>query len=181
MDNLTRHSDYKHVPPLSKDDNVLPAALDIPSMLSAIRNPRRRRISVGPQSEADAREYLANREHRRQASRSRSRPKKEQGRLPSTAEDPPSPESEVPNQPGSDIKQNASIESTASLQVNALKPALLTPPASDADAQSDSGKEDERKDREMFSALEKPRIRYDAEVITKLIVYAGMFLPLILI
>ncbi len=40
---------------------------------------------------------------------------------------------------------------------------------------SDSRSDDEKSDREMFSALEKPRVRYDAEVITKLVVYAGMF------
>ena len=60
--------DYTQVPPLRKDDNVLPSASDIPAMLSNIR--RRRRVSVGPQSEADAREYLANRELRRKASQS---------------------------------------------------------------------------------------------------------------
>ncbi|TKA43951.1 hypothetical protein B0A55_13728 [Friedmanniomyces simplex] len=61
------------------------------------------------------------------------------------------------------------------LQVNtATDPSLLTPPASDAGASSDSGKEDEQKDRELFSAVEKPRIRYDVEVITKLVVYAGI-------
>ncbi len=29
-------------------------------------------------------------------------------------------------------------------------------------------------DQEMFSALKKPRVRYDVEVITKLVVYAGI-------
>lgn len=141
-------------------------------MLSNIRNPRRRRISVGPQSEADAREHLANREHRRQKSRSRSRPTtKEQPRLPPTAEGPPSPGLEIKNDDHD--KHNQTAVSSPSLQITVTKPALLTPPLSEADAQSDSGKEDEKKDREMFSALEKPRIRYDVEVITKLIVYAG--------
>ena len=38
---------------------------------------------------------------------------------------------------------------------------------------SDDQREYEREDREMFSGLEKPRVRYDVEVITKLIVYTG--------
>lgn len=174
MQHLTLCSDYQHVPPLRKDDNVLPAALDIPFMLSTIRNPRRRRISVGPQSEADARELLASREQRRQASRSRSRPKnKEQTRLPPTAENSLSPESDLPKESASMAEQNKTAISSASLRVNPSTPTLLTPPVSDTEIQSDSGKEDEKKDREMFSALEKPRIRYDVEVITKLIVYAG--------
>jgi hypothetical protein len=51
---------------------------------------------------------------------------------------------------------------------------LRAPPTSDAGASSDSGREDdERKDKAMFSALEKPRTHYDVEVITKLVVYAG--------
>lgn len=38
---------------------------------------------------------------------------------------------------------------------------------------SSERRQDEREEREMFSKLEKPRVRYDVEVITKLIVYAG--------
>lgn len=34
-------------------------------------------------------------------------------------------------------------------------------------------REDEREERAMFSRLEKPRVRYDVEVVTKIIVYAG--------
>ena len=39
---------------------------------------------------------------------------------------------------------------------------------------SSERRQDEREEREMFSKLEKPRVRYDVEVITKLIVYSGM-------
>ena len=35
-------------------------------------------------------------------------------------------------------------------------------------------RQDEKEEREMFSKLEKPRVRYDVEVVTKLIVYAGI-------
>lgn len=38
---------------------------------------------------------------------------------------------------------------------------------------SSERRQDEREEREMFSKLEKPRVRYDVEVITKLIVYSG--------
>lgn len=40
---------------------------------------------------------------------------------------------------------------------------------------SSERRQDEREEREMFSKLEKPRVRYDVEVITKLIVYSGTF------
>ena len=38
---------------------------------------------------------------------------------------------------------------------------------------SSERRQDEREEREMFSKLEKPRVRYDVEVITKLVVYTG--------
>ena len=39
------------------------------------------------------------------------------------------------------------------------------------------GQENELGEKEMFSRLEKPRVRYDVEVVTKLIVYTGMIMP----
>ena len=38
---------------------------------------------------------------------------------------------------------------------------------------SEETREYEREEREIFAKLEKPRVRYDVEVITKLIVYTG--------
>lgn len=38
---------------------------------------------------------------------------------------------------------------------------------------SEDAREYEREEREIFAKLEKPRVRYDVEVITKLIVYTG--------
>lgn len=61
-------SEYTRIPRLRKDDNVLPAISDIPSFLSSMRHPRRRAVSVGPQSQADAYETLAYREKRRKES-----------------------------------------------------------------------------------------------------------------
>ena len=89
--------------------------------------------------------------------------------------DVPSPVSEAPSEPLSEVSSGAgrSVGPRTNLQVQPVNPTLLTPPASDAGASSDSGKEDERNDRRMFSSVEKPRLHYDAEVITKLVVYAG--------
>jgi len=57
----------------------------------------------------------------------------------------------------------------------------LTPPASDNGQASDYNdsneremEEESRMDSAMFLALEKPRVRYDVEVVTKLVVYAGI-------
>lgn len=44
----------------------------------------------------------------------------------------------------------------------------------DGDPQTlNDASQDEKEEREMFSKLEKPRVRYDVEVMTKLIVYSG--------
>jgi len=37
------------------------------------------------------------------------------------------------------------------------------------------GQQNELEEKEMFSRLEKPRVRYDVEVVTKLVVYTGKF------
>lgn len=155
-----------------------------------LSNTRKRTISVGPQSEADVREFIANREQQRRkdsqsgVSSGRSSQRRPLDSMPLP---PPSlgdiavqtPLSESPSDyvdPKASAALNNSKESVsgASLQVNDTNKGLLTPPLSSDGASSDSGREDEQQDRQMFSALEKPRIRYDVEVITKIIVYAGI-------
>lgn len=142
---------------------MLPPASEIPAMLS---NTRKRTISVGPQSEADVREFIANREQKRRESLSSASGvwKASNGsHIPfrETADGflSPSPQQSgrlnSPNVLGNPTRPNVSEEEVS------------TPP-------SDSGREEEVQDRNMFSALEKPRIRYDAEVITKVVVYAGI-------
>jgi hypothetical protein len=56
---------------------------------------------------------------------------------------------------------------------------LMTPPRN-ADYTNEtlqSPIEAEKEKRELFDKLTKPRVRYDVEVITKLIVYSGMPAP----
>lgn len=154
-------------------------------MLSNLRSGRKRGVSIGPQSEADARELIAYREKRRRDSRSSqdgttSRPKLAQTSgffdLASPARDEPNAtrvfdhmEEVVSPTPGQSIDDNISMLSPDTFPMQPL-----TPPASDSGNVSDTGsKEEERRDHEMFLALEKPRVRYDVEVITKLVVYAG--------
>ncbi|OAX83761.1 hypothetical protein ACJ72_01876 [Emergomyces africanus] len=82
-------SQYEQVPGHLKDDDVIPNVSEIPSILTSIRHPRRRAISIGPQSEADAYETLAYREKRRRESTSsdQSRSVSAGRRLPPTIED----------------------------------------------------------------------------------------------
>ena len=57
--------------------------------------------------------------------------------------------------------------------------APATPPASSVDGNPEGdaditiGSHNELEEKEMFSRLEKPRVRYDVEVVTKLVVYSG--------
>ncbi|KAH0340336.1 sphingosine-1-phosphate phosphohydrolase-like protein, partial [Aureobasidium melanogenum] len=184
---FTRASEYKRVPPLRQDDNVIPSASDIPGMLSNLRHPRKRGISVGPQSEADAREFIANRERKRRESRSSadgndSRPqliKPSGGSLELESTKQKRREDEL------DSFGVATPLATPGQKGDLLRPnpftALpLTPPASDSGNGSDMGREDKEdredaeQDHQMFLALAKPRVRYDVEVVTKLVIYAGI-------
>lgn len=177
--------DYKRVPPLRKDDNVLPSASELPNFISNLRHPRKRAVSIGPQSEADAREFIASREQKRRDSRPESVLKLQLSLSNFVSGAAPlSPYSDgsavLSPTPGDDAKMSSYMSSRSSrqgptredLRVHTINEGL-TPPPSDGGASSESGKEEERQDREMFLSLEKPRIRYDVEVITKLVVYAG--------
>lgn len=158
-------------------------------MLTSIRHPRRRAISVGPQSEADAYETLAYREKRRRESVNNSGGATTSGMWKSD---------HTPNTPRLEGNQSTSPSRVAAKlegyeqqmgMGSASSPSL---PAVDTNASSNSsgslapppiitvGADDEfplleePDEKEMFSKLEKPRVRYDVEVVTKLIVYSGM-------
>lgn len=168
-------SQYKSVPLQKDDDNVIPAARNIPNFLNNIR--RRRAISVGPQSEADAYEALAYRKKRRRDS------------MKGSATPAPIIKD---NEPAKDYfgtasktashsrKRSLSLEEFRA-QMGAsstfLSPNTITTPYSpnmNGAAGMDSGAEDEMDRTELFSRVQKPRVRYDVEVVTKLIVYCGI-------
>ena len=171
-----------------KDDNVIPSVSEIPSFLTSMRHPRRNRaVSVGPQSEADAYEALAYREKRRRESISS---------LGATS--PPIKESNgstgyfdyaKPNNQSLKVPTSGLLPTPASSnlalyeQMMGSGAAVYTPPTPMSDAAyanssisrraSHDRRQNEKEEREIFSNLEKPRVRYDVEVITKLIVYTG--------
>lgn len=161
-------------------------------MLSNLRHPRKRGISVGPQSEADAREFIANRERKRRESRSSA---DGQASPPQLIKSPGEPLYNSTSEESNTMKQRRQEDDLDSFGVatplatpgqkgDLLRPdpfnALpLTPPASDSGNGSDVGREekeereDAEQDQQMFLALAKPRVRYDVEVVTKLVIYAG--------
>ena len=152
--------------PNVQEDNVIPPVSDITSILTTMRNPRKSRsVSIGPQSEADVYETLAYREKRRRESMS------EMMKCSSTSED------------FDDIAETSRGTAQKSPKLENNEEMIRLSPLSnendrlleiDSDPQilSDASQY-EKEEREMFSKLEKPRVRYDVEVITKLVVYSG--------
>ncbi|KFA81888.1 hypothetical protein S40288_01741 [Stachybotrys chartarum IBT 40288] len=168
---FTPATEYKSVPPGSRLDTMFPAASDFPRMVESIRHPttRGRSVSIGPQSAADAYEALAYRERRRRESTSSNhglnhkassaeRREKERDHMGKTAQASGSqrtPLQEYEKQMG---EGNA----------------VTVPPGKGEDEAIDVGQQDQLDEDEVFSQLVKPRVRYDVEVVTKLVVYTGI-------
>jgi hypothetical protein len=144
----------------------MPSFSDIPSIVDNIRHPRRRAISIGPQSEADAYETLAYREKRRRDSLS----------------------SPYRGSPATDANNDDASTSGTAFPKLSRKPSKLDEyehmmgrgtTAIDR-SQSPEGTEPfpefvdhERDEEELFAQIKRPRVRYDVEVVTKLVVYSG--------
>ncbi|KAI9828159.1 MAG: hypothetical protein M1832_003686 [Thelocarpon impressellum] len=194
-------SEYKKVPAHIKDDNVIPSVSELPSLFTAMRHPRKRAVSIGPQSAADAYETLAYREKRRRESTCSAgaigegiEPQSDQRghfSMPSSPTDGSSATmglSTMMSRPALSrilpIQPLTAVQSYEHMMGQGSVSALESCPASPASetatlAQQQEDverKHDEREDREMFSRLERQRVRYDVEVVTKLIVYAGIAL-----
>jgi dihydrosphingosine 1-phosphate phosphatase len=168
-------SEYETIPRQPNDDNVIPSARDIPHLLSNFR--RRRAISVGPQSEADAYETLAYRNKKRRdslnAPEGLSSTKEEAS--PTTS---PDRSYFTGKEMASGRKRSSSLEmfrAQMGTGVEATAPKSEAAPAngkllSTPDVQA----MDELQEQQIFSSIQKPRVRYDVEVVTRLIVYFGI-------
>lgn len=145
-------SQYRKIPHLRRDDNVLPNPSDVGQMLGDVRRQRGRAVSIGPQSMADAREVLA---YRQEAKRRERSPSSSRG------------QNSIPNKGRngqSDQHDKVQYETNWSVFQDAIQ-------------HEDQRIEDEvdvKESRALFSAIPRIRVRYDVEVITKLIVYAGI-------
>ncbi|KAJ5558826.1 Phosphatidic acid phosphatase type 2/haloperoxidase [Penicillium sp. DV-2018c] len=162
---FTTASQYTTVPTNLKDHDVIPNFSDFGNIITTMRHPRRRAVSVGPQSEADAYETLAYREKRRRESQSGNRPSPViEGQVQPNGSPLPSRKTTRLDQ-YEDMMGRGSPRSTA-VDVNSKTETIPFPSLDD-----DAGRRDER---ELFSQIKKPRVRYDVEVVTKLVVYAGI-------
>lgn len=136
-------------------------------MLDSLRHPRQRTVSIGPQSEADAYEAMAYNARRRRASRDSAgsqtqRPHDANPALSQTSGITRNNAPRLPELPKTDGVTSPSIVLTTPSEE------WKTVPFPSLDTE-----EDEREDQALFSKLQIPRVRYDVEVVTKLIVYCG--------
>ena len=140
------------MPDLRQDDNVIPQASEIPAMLSSLSHPRKRTVSIGPQSQADVYEAIAVRQRRRRDSEAAEQ------RLQALSG------ARNDTQEANGIVMNGDSR-------------LDTTEVKERDFKDDSLAVidiDDEGDEKLFSSLQVPRVRYDVEVITRLVVYFGM-------
>ncbi|QSZ36166.1 hypothetical protein DSL72_007291 [Monilinia vaccinii-corymbosi] len=182
-------SEYNNIPSRLKVDNVMPSVSDLPSLISSIRHAGRgRAVSVGPQSAADAYETLAYREKRRRDSLTdifeglSPHQTTTKGAKDYSASKQP-PEDDAVTSGMSMINGGMNLPDPAQSRVGSYEQmmgaghVMYIPGIEGVDVEEDEitvGQENELDETEMFSRLEKPRVRYDVEVVTKLVVYSGI-------
>jgi hypothetical protein len=187
-------SKYTSIPTLRDDDNLIPPARELPERIMNLAHPRKRSVSVGPQSAADAYETLAYRNRRRRESVSSLDGGIPEGALweasPRLQSKPQTPALEkaepqllgaslLPTPMQSRVHSYEQMMGTGDVYTSNKN--ATTPPESDTDVAGDAvqltqqltDEENESEKRELFMKLMKPRVRYDVEVVTKVIVYSG--------
>lgn len=167
---FTPASEYKSVPPGSRLDTLFPTASDFPRMVAGIRHPttRGRSVSIGPQSAADAYETLAYRERQRRESISSNHGLKNKSSNLDLAGGKTDDQSGTAQASGAQNHRTANYE-----KMIADNEVILT--AGEEATEMQNRQVDEK---EVFALLVKPRVRYDVEVVTKLIVYTGEYLTI---
>ncbi|PHH83843.1 hypothetical protein CDD82_35 [Ophiocordyceps australis] len=159
---FTPATEYKSVPTGSRLDTLFPAASDFPRMVQGIRHPttRGRSVSIGPQSAADAYETLAYRELRRRES------------VATGVSDDGTGDDELFGSARRDRDCSGRDAQSSAVQRHSLarhdhETMVNGSPASHV-------AEARLEEKQMFSLLVRPRVRYDVEVVTKLVIYAGI-------
>ncbi|PON29261.1 hypothetical protein TGAM01_v201510 [Trichoderma gamsii] len=169
---FTPASEYKSVPPGSRLDTLFPTASDFPRMVESIRHPttRGRAVSVGPQSAADAYETLAYRERQRRDSIGSNSSLKGKSNLLDLDEEDEDKSGKGAHTSG--VQKPAYKENEPSRGPNDIPAVQVGAENGSLDAYLTM--ENAREEKEMFSQLVRPRVRYDVEVVTKLVVYSGI-------
>ncbi|KAJ0166954.1 Dihydrosphingosine 1-phosphate phosphatase [Colletotrichum tanaceti] len=170
---FTPASKYKVIDLGSRMDNLIPSVRDFPRVVQSIRHPttRGRSVSIGPQSAADAYETLAYRERRRRESIGSNGSIKSKGSLHELREKSGDWEgkgatSGIQGHHGNSLNDFERMMGTGSV--------LASPSEEKGEQELTVGQQDEISEKEMFLRLIRPRVRYDVEVVTKLVVYTGI-------
>ncbi|KAI3538482.1 PAP2 superfamily protein [Colletotrichum abscissum] len=170
---FTPASMYKSIDPGSRMDTLIPNVRDLPRVVQSIRHPttRGRSVSIGPQSAADAYETLAYRERRRRESIGSNGSIKSKGSMHELREKSSDWEgkgatSGVQGHHGNSLNDFERMMGTGSV--------LASPSEEKGEVELRVGQQDEMSEKEMFLRLIRPRVRYDVEVVTKLVVYTGI-------
>ena len=143
-------------------------------MFSSLRHARRRAISIGPQSMADAYETIELFRRREQDSASSA----DSLYTSSQKADPWSEgglDFHVANTGTTkNLTEKQNVEDDGEVNEFSIQssPTRQNVTSDKLDSNRDTGAI-EKKYRKVFSQLEKPRVRYDVEVVTKIIIYSG--------
>lgn len=185
---LSYRRNYTSIPTLRGDDNVIPSASELPNMLKNLAHPRKRSVSVGPQSAADAYETLAYRNRRRRESINSLDGAVQEDAAWTAVEKKPSLRNlgSASKQSGVSPLDTSLLPTPAASRLHSFEQKMgtgnvenvdMTPPDSEVETVVQTPAEAESEKREIFMQLMKPRVRYDVEVVTKLIIYSGKLLP----
>jgi len=158
-------SEYTKVPALA--DDTLPRLQELPALIHNISR-RARSDSVGPQSAADAYETLAYREKRRKES------------MDNTGTSRPALHTRGTGSEGvgTGVSKHeremgmGRVEGVEGKVVGMVQDVGVEGEFPGVD-EGEGGAQERREEAEMFMRIERPRVRYDVEVITKLFVYSG--------
>lgn len=152
-------------------------------MLKNLAHPRKRSVSVGPQSAADAYETLAYRNRRRRESVNSMDGTMQEDAAWTPEKKPSLRNLRSASKPRDKSPLGAGILPTPIVsRVHSYEQQMgtgnvdnmgITPSDSETDFAVQTPAEAESEKREIFMQLMKPRVRYDVEVVTKLIIYSG--------
>ena len=167
---FTPASEYKSISPGLRIDTVFPAVSDIPRVVESMRHPmsRGRSISIGPQSAADAYETLAYRERRRRESIGSNGSVRSRRSLQNLKEDGKEDDDKTGR-----VERATGRGALREWDDVVDQGDVLVSPVDDSEMEGFLERENQLDQKEVFSQLVKPRVRYDIEVVTKLVVYTG--------
>lgn len=156
-------------PYLAAADNVIPPAGDVLGMLSSLmRHPRRRTVSIGPQSEADAYEAIALRARARRLSRDGTA-------FDAAGNMPPSPPSPSPPARLRLVSRAAGGgNADAAVDIADINDETEAGTATQEEAEEEDAASAAKDASHLLAHVHRPRVRYDVEVVAKLAVYAGI-------